>query len=356
MDRSSLRLLLLDEPTSVLGAADAGRLAQILKELAAGGVAVMYVSHRLEEVTAVSDRVTVLRDGRVEARFERSEYNVQTLVECMTGSNITKVQKPRQQRYSRVLMQIEDFHADVPGEKLCGASLEIMEGEILGVAGLSGHGKPAFGPGIMGIVPTSGKISLEGKLLQERNPTKMLAKGICYLPDDRTGSGLLMDHSVEDNIVFTAVHARGQLLKSPFLAGLSLLNEHSSHVFAEDWVERLQVKCSSVGQRVRELSGGNQQKVCLARALAVQPRMLIVAEPTRGVDVEARENLLQILLDLNHRRGMTILVTSSELDELRRLCDRIAVVFQGRIIDILGPQDEEERFMAAFSGNSRIPK
>jgi simple sugar transport system ATP-binding protein len=356
IDRRFLRLLLLDEPTSVLGAADVRKLTQILKKSAAEGTAIIYVSHRLEEVTAISDRVTVLRDGRVVGRFERSQYDVQTLVKCMTGGTVTKVLKPSRQSCRRVLMKIENFHVDMAGERLCGTNLEIMEGEILGVAGLSGHGRPAFGPGIMGIVPTSGRFCLEGELLKDRNPAKTLAKRICCLPDDRTHSGLLQDHSVEENIIFTAVHARGRFLKSPWLAGLSLLDKGSARAFAEECVEHFQIKCRSVRQKVSELSGGNQQKVCLARALAVHPRMLLLAEPTRGVDIEARENLLRILLDLNHYSGMTLLIASSELDELRRLCDRIAVVCRGRVTDILGPQDDDRRFMEAFSGGSWGPK
>lgn len=268
----------------------------------------------------------------------------------MTGCAVTKVRKAGQQGFRRPLMNIEDLHVDMPGERLCGASLEIMEGEILGVTGLSGHGRPAFGPGIMGVVPTSGRIFLEGALLENRTPAKMLAKGICCLPDDRTHGGLLLGHSVEENIVFTAVHARGHFLRTPRLAGLSLLDERAARAFAEECVKRFQIKCRSVRQKVNELSGGNQQKVCLARALAADPRMLLVAEPTRGVDIEAREVLLRILLDLNHRLGMTIVIASSELDELRRLCDRIVVVCKGRVADILGPGDEDRRFMAAFSG------
>jgi simple sugar transport system ATP-binding protein len=137
---------------------------------------------------------------------------------------------------------------------------------------------------------------------------------------------------------------------------VSLIDKTSAHIYAEQCVERFRIKCRSVRQEVRELSGGNRQKVCLARALATDPRLLLMAEPTHGVDIEAKEVLLRILLDLNHRFGMTILVASSELDELKRICDRIAVVRQGRVTQVLGPQDEDRRFMLAFSGKIGEPE
>ena len=336
IDRHALRLLLLDEPTAALSGTDAKRLLEILRDIAGGGVAVVYVSHRLEEITAVADRVTVLSDGRVAGRFRRPEYDPGTIAECMTGRSILKVRKPEQQNDRRVLLRIEDLHVKLPGEILSGANLDILRGEILGIAGLSGHGKLAFGPGIMGIVPTSGRVFLEGTLLEERTPANMLARGICCLPDDRNHAGLLLDHSIEENIVFTALHSRGNFLRTPRLSGLSLLDGDSARTYAERCVERFRIKCRSVRQKVRELSGGNRQKVCLARILAVNPEILLVAEPTRGVDIEAREILLRMFLDLNRQSGTTILIASSDLDELKRVCDRIAVVCRGRVSDILG--------------------
>ena len=224
----------------------------------------------------------------------------------MTGRSILKVRKPEQQNDRRVLLRIEDLHVKLPGEILSGANLDILRGEILGIAGLSGHGKLAFGPGIMGIVPTSGRVFLEGTLLEERTPANMLARGICCLPDDRNHAGLLLDHSIEENIVFTALHSRGNFLRTPRLSGLSLLDGDSARTYAERCVECFRIKCRSVRQKVRELSGGNRQKVCLARILAVNPEILLVAEPTRGVDIEAREILLRMFLDLNRQSGTTI--------------------------------------------------
>ena len=352
IDRGQLKLLLLDEPTAALNSADVERFCEISREIAAGGTAIVYVSHRLEEVAAVSDRMTVLAEGRVVRSFEKPEYDLAVIAECMTGRSVIKVRRPVRRTERPVLMRIENMHAAVGGERLSGADLEIRQGEILGIAGLPGHGKLAFGPGVMGVVPTSGRVIYRGTVLKERTPAGMLTKGVCCLPDDRNQAGLLPDHSIEENLAFTAVQARGRFVRFPRLSGLSPLDDASTRAYAEECVAHFRVKCRSIRQKVSELSGGNQQKVCFGRILAVRPELLLAAEPTRGVDIEAREILLRMLLDLNHETGMTLAIASSDLDELKRICDRIAVVCRGRVTEILDPGDDDGRFMMAFSGMS----
>lgn len=350
MDRHRMKILLLDEPTSVLNLTDANRLFEILRDIAGRGTAVIYVSHRLEEVMDITDRVTVLRDGQVVGRFERSQYDLRVLAESMTGKRLMKTYRGGGKSSRRVIMRIENLHVRMPGERLEGVDLEVRDGEILGVAGLSGHGKLALGPGIMGTFPTSGKIFLDGIPLDGRTPETMLGKGVFYLPEDRNHGGLLMDHSIEENIVFTASYARGKFMRNYRLGWLDLLDKVRARAYAEACVARFEIRCRSVSQKVRELSGGNQQKVCIARAVAIEPRILLLGEPTRGVDIDAKEKLLEMFLDLNRNSGVTIVIASSELDELKRICDRIAIVYSGRIAAIVDPQEEYWRIMLAFSG------
>ena len=353
IDKLQLQLLMLDEPSAVLSHTDAEALMAILKRLASEGSAILYVSHRLDEVMGLCDRITVLRDGEVVGRWTRPHFELPTLVEQMSGRRVVKAQRSTRKKADEVLCRIEDLHVHKPGEQLHGLSLDIMKGEILGLAGLSGHGKLAVGPGIMGMHPTSGRIYLDGERIQSPSASNMLGKGVCFLPEDRAAVGLLMDHAIMDNIVFTASQIDGGFARTRWLKSLSLLDTAAVERYAKDCVDRFQIKCGSIRQRAAELSGGNQQKVCIARALAIQPRLLFVSEPTRGVDIVAKEIILKIFVELNRTLGMTLIIASSELEELKRICDRIAVIYNGRRFGIFDPDCEDRDFTLAFSGELR---
>jgi len=350
IDKRRLQLLMLDEPSAVLSQSDTERLMEALRKLSAEGTAILYVSHRLEEVISLCDRITVLREGKVVGQWARPGFDLRTMVEQMSGRQVVKARRTSKKRAEEVLCRIEDLHVDKPGERLQGLSLDVKQGEILGLAGLSGHGKLAIGPGIMGMHPIAGRIYLNGEQIRNPGASIMLHKGVCFLPEDRTAAGLLMDHAIMDNIVFTAAQVDGRFARTRWLKALSLLNRAEIQRYAQDCVDRFHIKCRSIRQRAAELSGGNQQKVCIARALAIQPKLLIVSEPTRGVDVVAKEIILEIFLELNRDLGMTLVIASSELDELKRICDRIAVIYKGRLFDILAPDCEDRDFTLAFSG------
>lgn len=354
IDRRDLRVLLLDEPTSALSHREAQTLFAVLRDLAARGVSLVFVSHRLEEITSICHAVTVLRDGEVAGRFRGPGYDVDTLAECMIGHGVTKTQRRGGSLNGAEALRLEGFSVDMPGERLDRVDLSVASGEILGLAGLSGHGRPAFGYGLMGMYPTGGRVIVGGKHVASLSAKAMISRGLFFLPEDRRAAGLLADHSVMENIVFAAMQCRGMFLRASPLRSLALVDRARARRFAEECVERFGIRCTGVHQKVSELSGGNQQKVCIARALAMNPAILVVSEPTRGVDIAAKETILQIFLDLQRDAGTTLVISSSELDELMRLCDRIAVIHQGMIFDVLDPAASETQFALAFSGERRL--
>ena len=234
----------------------------------------------------------------------------------------------------------------MPGEPLRGVNLDVHRGEIFGVAGLSGHGSSPWVRESWDSFPAGGEVSIGGAPLKKRCPAQAISRG-CGTPPGRSqgAMGLLPDHSVMDNIVFSAVHNAGRFLMPFPVSALRLPDGKRSRIYAEECVEKFQIKCTSVFQKVKELSGGNQQKVCIARLLALAPAILFVSEPTRGIDIGAKEIILDILMEINVRCGTTIVMASSEAEELRRLCDRIAVLYRGTVLDIL-PAGCDEALLA----------
>ncbi|UNC90857.1 sugar ABC transporter ATP-binding protein [Candidatus Contubernalis alkaliaceticus] len=357
INKEDLKVLVLDEPTSALTEEETRIFFDVVKELAARGTAVMFVSHRLEEVTYLCENITVMRDGEIVAVYKKNEFNIQKIALDMVGKNIKKARKRKKHRGigSQVVMELENFFVDMPGENLKGVNLEIFQGEILGLAGLSGHGKLAIGSGIMGLYPFSGRVMMNGIPLNLLDNREVMRKGIFYLPDDRRHAGLLLEHSVLENIIFTSVHLKERFLKSFIFNSLSLLDKKESSKFAVEMVNYLDIRCRSVDQKVKLLSGGNQQKVCLARALSMEPQILFISEPTRGVDVGAKEIILETILNINKETGATIVIASSELGELKRICDRIVVMYEGRVSNIFSPDQDEVQFALAFSGEKVVP-
>ncbi len=348
--KSNLQLLILDEPTAALGQEDAARLLDILLDLSSRGVAILLVSHRLEEVMSISQRITVLRDGEVSGRFERDDFDIKQISICMVGRYIEQLQSPPRTLPETVIMQYRDFAVDMPGESIENINLDIYAGEILGIAGLAGHGKLALGNGTLGIHPSSGSLSMDGDDIDTFDTAAVMEKGIFLLPEERRGNGLLLDHSVMDNIIFSAVQQRNKFLKPFILPALRLIDKKKSAAYAQDCISRLDIRCRNLQQNVRLLSGGNQQKVCLARAIAMEPRVLFVAEPTRGIDIGAKEIILEELRNINQLMGTTIIIASSELEELQRICDRIVILYEGRIFTILNADCDNVELALALSG------
>ncbi len=351
--KADLKVLILDEPTSALTEEETGVFFNVVKELAALGTAVVFVSHRLEEVTFLCDKITVLRNGEVVDVYKKDEFDLRKIALDMVGRNIKKAGKriKKQEEVSNeTILAFENFSIEMPGEVLQGINLEIFRGEILGLAGLSGHGKLAVGRGVMGLHPFSGRVMMNGMPLDLTNTRSIIQKGIFYLPDDRRHSGLLLEHSVLENIIFTGLHLKDRFLKPFICKFLSLPNRKESREYALQMLERLDIRCRSIDQKVKLLSGGNQQKVCLARALSIDPQILFIAEPTRGIDVGAKEIILETIVNINKETGATIVLASSELGELKRICDRIVIMYEGQVFKIFSPDQDEVEFALAFSG------
>lgn len=355
VERRDLRLLLLDEPTTTLHAQDIEKLMEVLRVLAARGTAIVYVSHRLEEVLELCHSVTVLRDGQAIGRYDRAAFDLETIAEDMIGRALVKASKPAATRCGEAVIRLEGFSVEMPGEFRGSLDLEIRKGEILGLAGLSGQGRPALGYGIMGMYPTHGRVEVQGEAVPVLSPSAMIDRGVFLLPEDRRFHGLLLDHSVADNIVFTARQRRNAFLHAFPIGALRLADRRAARRYARECAARFNIGCRSVRQKVRELSGGNQQKVCLARALALAPEILFVSEPTRGVDIAAKELILDLLIETNRVQGTTLVLASSELEELQRVCDRIAVLYEGSVVAILAPDADERAFALAFAGERGVP-
>ena len=325
IDKTGVKLLVFDEPTAVLTESEATQLVSVMKKIAANGIAIIFITHRLDEVMAAADSITILRDGKLAATREKEQTSVVELAELMIGrKGESMVQAaPRTPPQDRVAMSIRDLHVDMPGEEVRGVSLEVYEGEILGIGGLAGQGKLG-------------------------NAGDALRAGIAMVSEDRKGVGLLLDQSIEDNIVFNAMQIKDEYLHR--LGLFTLKNSSAVRKTAERMIHDLDIRCFGPMQHTGTLSGGNQQKVCIARALVMGPRFLFVSEPTRGIDIGAKKLVLETLVRLNREQGMTIVIVSSELQELKSISDRIAIISEGRLVDILSPDASDADFGLAMSG------
>ena len=236
--------------------------------------------------------------------------------------------------------------SDMPGETVRDVNLDVRRGEILGIGGLAGQGKLGIPNGVMGLYQAGGTVTFDGQQIPLNAPRKCLDSQLAFVSEDRRGVGLLLDESLEWNIAFPAMQIQDKFLK-PLLGGMiKWRDEKAIAEVTKRYIDELQIRCTSSKQNAKELSGGNQQKICLAKAFALEPKFLFVSEPTRGIDVGAKALVLEALKKFNRESGVTIVMISSELEELRQTCDRIAIVSGGRIAGILPATDSSEDFGA----------
>ncbi len=352
VDKKNLKILIFDEPTAVLTESEATQLLQVMRRLADHGLGILFITHRLDEVLAVADEITVLRDGEVAGHLDPKQTTVERIAEMMVGRPAAVVVHRDFAAHSSGVpaLEVRDLIVDMPGERVEGVSLRLEKGEVLGIAGLAGHGKVGIANGLMGLYPTRGTVLKNGAPYPLNDPRAAIRAGLAFVSEDRRGVGILPDESIELNIVLTAVEAQNRFLLPGPIAPLRLLDGRAVRHHAREMIRALDVRCTSPRQHVRRLSGGNQQKVCLARAMTLEPDTLLVSEPTRGIDVGAKERVLDILRTLNREKGMTLLVTSSELAELRALCGRIAIIYRGRIVAMLPADASDAAFGMAMAG------
>ena len=350
IDKTGIKLLVFDEPTAVLTETEAENLLQTMKKIAESGIAIIFITHRLDEVMAVADSVTILRDGEFVAHKEIADTSVTDIAELMIGRKVEKLvdaaeEDSRSIDENDIAVKIRDFCVAMPGEMVKGGDLDIRKGEIFGIGGLAGQGKIGIPNGIMGIYESSGTVEVFGKKLNLNNLGEALRGGIASVSEDRRGVGLLLDESIEENIVFSAIQIKKQFLK------FGMMDTKKIRAHANEMIKLLDIRCTGPRQHAGDLSGGNQQKVCLARALTMDPDVLIVSEPTRGIDIGAKKLVLEYLAKINREMGKTIIVVSSELVELRSVCDRIAIISDGKLASIMSPDAPDAEFGLAMSGS-----
>lgn len=473
IDKKGIKLLVFDEPTAVLTETEADQLGSVMRKIAESGIAIIFITHRLDEVMAIADAITILRDGRLVATRNTGETSLVELAELMigrSGEGVVEKQQHTIDENAPVALKLRNLFVNMPGEVIKQIDLDVYEGEILGIGGLAGQGKVGIPNGVMGLYPASGEATFFGDQLQLNNAAQSLREGLAMVSEDRRGVGLLLDESIEDNIIFNALQIKGEFKKPmlpnpekirknilllvlvvllvagclvlgfygntkwpgkaapiaqtqvsdevieveaadadpasetllddlgseeatiaidssvPIIARISplliilgffgvfallyialypFIHEVTDRVqvkdakavraYAQRMIKELDIRCRGPLQHAGTLSGGNQQKVCVARALAMQPRFLFVSEPTRGIDIGAKKLVLDTLLKLNRELKMTIVMVSSELLELRSICNRIAIVSGGKIVDIF-PADASDADIGLAMGGIKAEK
>lgn len=345
IDKKNVKLLVFDEPTAVLTESEAQVLLGIMRKLADSGISIIFITHRLDEVMEVADQVTVFRDGELVGSMPIEETDTEKIAEMMIGRKMGEPfekAKAGGEEKAPFAMELRNFAVDMPGERTKNVSLQIKKGEIFGLAGLAGQGKISIANGIMGIYPSRGELFVNGELISKITPQKILERGCAFVSEDRKGTGLLLDNSIEDNIAVAAMKVQKKYLRR--FGFFTQMDKGGIRSHAQEMIKALDIRCTGPSQYTRRLSGGNQQKVCVARALSLEPDILMVSEPTRGIDIGAKRLLMEYLVRLNQERGMTIIITSSELAELRAVCDRIAIIFDGSVAGILPPDASDREY------------
>ncbi|MET1052834.1 MAG: sugar ABC transporter ATP-binding protein [Mycetocola sp.] len=328
--RKDARVLLLDEPTSTLPLPDVERLFGVLRTLADEGVTLIYISHRMDELYSLCDSVTILRDGRNAASFTTADSKPADVVTAMVGKSLEGSiadaalrgeRSPRlgAGRSDKILLSATDLTED---DRVSGVNLELYEGEVLGISGLIGSGQSELAGLLAGARrKTAGSISVDSKNVTFNSPRDAIRRGIGLLPQDRKAQGFIPEMSVAGNITLASL---------PMFSRLSIIDGRKEKKVATEMVESMGMKVSSVNQSVKTLSGGTQQKAILARWLARSSRLLICDEPTRGVDVGAKEDMYELIRDFA-RSGGTVIISSSEITEAM-MCDRVLVMARGQVV------------------------
>jgi rhamnose transport system ATP-binding protein len=315
------RIVIMDEPTASLTDREVERLFGIIGVMRKRDVGVIYISHRLEEVLAIADRITVLRDGRVAGTCDPASVNVAGLVRLMVGRDLAAINPKRAVAIGPVVLEIR--HLSNPAVGLRDVSLDVGSGEILGLAGLVGSGRTELAESVFGLIPGAvGDIRLRGESVRIETPEQAIRMGVAYLPEDRPHHGVVAQMAIAANVTFASLNA---------FSNWGVIDRTAERASAQRYVERLRIKAPSVSTPVEALSGGNQQKVALARWLETRPAVLILDEPTQGVDVGSKAEIHALIQDLAEH-GRAIMMISSELPEILGMSDRIAVMHAGMLV------------------------
>ena len=342
-------LLILDEPSAALTDIEVEGLFAIMRKLVGEGKSIIFISHKMREVLHISDRITVLRLGEVIGTVDRADTDGQKLANMMIGKELSESQYDKVDASgAEVVASLEhvDYNKEHKHSGVNDMSLEIHSGEIVGIAGVDGNGQTQLAQLVTGvIVPQSGSIHLKGKNVAVFDPNAFIGDGVSHVPEDRNAQGLVGDMSIAENLALKETDS------PKFSKGKGLLlNKRAIHDYAEAMVEKYDVRCTSVSQTVRSLSGGNQQKVILARELESSPSLLVAAHPTRGLDIGAASFVHEQMIAARER-GVGILLISADFDEILEMSDRILVCFEGQIMgEFSGKNPPSEEISLAMTG------
>lgn len=340
-------VLILDEPTAALTEAESENLLQILLELKSKGVTCIYISHKLNEVFKISDRITVLRDGRTICTEDARNLNEDKIISLMVGRELTERFPRKPHIPGDVVLEVKNWtvhNPELPDKKVIGnVSFSVRKGEILGIAGLMGAGRTELVMSIFGCYGRniSGEVILNGKKLKIRNPKDAIKEGISYVSEDRKHFGLVLNMDIKNNVSMASLDK---------ISNLSVINDNEEIKASNSYVSELHIKTPSIEQKVKNLSGGNQQKVVLGKWLMTNPKVLILDEPTRGIDVGAKFEIYNIMNKLVDE-GVCIIMISSELPEVLGMSDRILVMHEGEINGELSwDEATQEKVMSYATG------
>lgn len=317
------RLLILDEPTAALGGAESDLLFQQIGRLKADGVGLIYISHRLEEIQKISDRIVVMRDGHKVQEFDSGDVPVRTIVESMVGRSLDRMFPAIPEPQEQICLQVDNLSSSQAA--FSDVSFTVKHGEILGIAGLVGAGRTELVRAIAGADPVAqGQIRLDGRVIATNSPRHSIRERIVMVPEDRKLQGLVLEHSLADNIAYANLSD---------LSAMGVVTDGKVRNFSDTAIKRFGVK-GQVHQQADEMSGGNQQKVILAKWLAKDPAVVILDEPTRGIDVGARSSIYETIVEIA-KKGIAVIVVSSDLEEVLGISNRVMVMAQGKMVGIL---------------------
>ncbi len=321
------KILILDEPTAALTEGESAHLLQILRQLKKNGVTCIYISHKLNEVFAIADRITVMRDGKTIFTDKAENLNENKVISLMVGRELNQRFPKKKHTPGEVVLEVKDYtlyNSELPDKiKVDNISFKARKGEILGIAGLMGAGRTELAQGIFGVYPgrQDGEVFLSGQKTAIANPRDAIRQGVVYLAEDRKRHGLVLSMDCKENIVLPNLDK---------ISTAGVINNTKKNKLPTNYVQELRIKTQSLEQLVSSLSGGNQQKVVLAKWLMAEPKVLILDEPTRGIDVGAKYEIYNIMNQLVEQ-GICIIMISSELPEVLGMCDRILVLCEGKL-------------------------
>jgi ABC-type sugar transport system ATPase subunit len=331
-------LVIMDEPTAAIGLEEIQRLHDLVRNLAEHGIAIIYISHRLDEAVQIMDRVTVLKDGQVVGERRKGELTVKGIVELMIGSDVKEHYPKERNRTDELLLSVQDIHTE---RGVNGASFELYRGEVLGLAGLIGMGRTEIALALFGIDPIRrGRLRLHSRPARQgtggfSSPRQAIASGVALLTEDRKATGLFMNFDGPKNVSI----ARLATVSSYGVLSLRRENEQ-----ARRYIERLRISPAALERSVQYLSGGNQQKVIIARWMFSQAEVFILDEPTQGIDVGAKVEVYNLINELT-RQGKAVVLISSDFDELLAMSDRIAIVNRGRISEVRDARQTDKKYL-----------